>query len=193
MARATFLLPPCGGGLRWGVRFARPPILTFPRKGGRDSLQVILFVLLLAFGSWAHAGEAAPAAADPVLEERVTAVASELRCLVCQNQTLADSNAPLAVDLRNQIRERMREGASERDIIGFMVERYGDFVLYRPPFKVTTLLLWLGPMLLMIAGLAALYYRLARRRREDARPELSGEERARAAALLAGDADAEKR
>jgi cytochrome c-type biogenesis protein CcmH len=156
-------------------------------------MQASFLVLLLAFGSWAHAGEAQPAAADPALEERVTAVASELRCLVCQNQTLADSNAPLAVDLRNQIRERMREGASERDIIGFMVERYGDFVLYRPPFKGTTLLLWVGPIALMIAGLAALYYRVARRRREVARPELSGEERARAAALLAGDADAEKR
>jgi len=74
------------------------------------------FVVLLAFGSWAHAGEAQPAAADPALEERVTALATELRCLVCQNQTLADSNAPLAVDLRNQIRERLRGGASERDI-----------------------------------------------------------------------------
>jgi cytochrome c-type biogenesis protein CcmH len=95
--------------------------------------------------------------------------------------------------LRNQIRERLQQGASERDIIDFMVERYGDFVLYRPPFKAATLLLWIGPMLLMIAGLAALYYRLARRRREVAKPELSGAERARAAALLSGTADAEKR
>jgi cytochrome c-type biogenesis protein CcmH len=149
--------------------------------------------LLLALGSPAHAGEAQPAAADSALEERVTALANELRCLVCQNQTLADSNAPLAVDLRNQIRERMREGASERDIIGFMVERYGDFVLYRPPWKTSTLLLWIGPLLLMVGGLAALFYRLARRRREMAKPELSGEERARAAALLAGDPGAEKR
>jgi len=152
-----------------------------------------VLVLLLAFGTWAHAGEAKPVADDPVLEERVTALATELRCLVCQNQTLADSNAPLAVDLRNQIRERMREGASERDIIGFMVERYGDFVLYRPPFKATTLLLWVGPIALMFGGLAVLYYRLARRRREAAQPELSAAERARAAALLAGDAGAEKR
>jgi len=157
----------------------------------RDSLLVVL--LLLAFGCPAWAGEAAPVAADPALEQRVTELATELRCLVCQNQTLADSNAPLAVDLRNQIRERMQQGASERDIIDFMVERYGDFVLYRPPFKATTLLLWVGPMLLMIAGLAALYYRIARRRREVAKPELSGEERGRAAALLSGEADAEKR
>ena len=156
-------------------------------------LQATFLVLLLAFGSWAHAGEAKQAAESPALEARVNALANELRCLVCQNQTLADSNAPLAVDLRNQIRERMREGASERDIIGFLVERYGDFVLYRPPLKATTLLLWLGPIVLMIGGLAALYYRLARRRRERARPELTGEERARAAALLSGDAGAEKR
>jgi len=151
----------------------------------------VLLVLAPARATWA--GEAAPVAADPALEARVNALAEELRCLVCQNQTLADSNAPLAVDLRNQIRERLQQGASERDIIDFMVERYGDFVPYRPPFKAATLLLWIGPMLLMIAGLAALYYRLARRRREVAKPELSGEERARAAALLSGKADAEKR
>jgi len=154
-------------------------------------LVLVLLVLAPARATWA--GEAAPVAADPALEARVNALAEELRCLVCQNQTLADSNAPLAVDLRNQIRERLQQGASERDIIDFMVERYGDFVLYRPPFKAATLLLWIGPMLLMIAGLAALYYRLARRRREVAKPELSGAERARAAALLSGTADAEKR
>ena len=145
----------------------------------------LLLLLLLAFARGAYAGEAKPAAADPALEERVTAVATELRCLVCQNQTLADSNAPLAVDLRNQIRERMRAGASERDIIDFMVARYGDFVLYRPPFKAATVLLWAGPILLMLAGLAVLFFRLSRRRAEPG-PELSDEERARAAALLDG-------
>ena len=155
--------------------------------------RLVFLLVAVALAPAAFAGEARPAAEDPVLEARVNALANELRCLVCQNQTLADSNAPLAVDMRNQIRERMQQGASESDIIGFMVERYGDFVLYRPPFKSTTLLLWAGPMLLMIAGLAALYYRLARRRREVAKPELSGEERARAAALLSGKADVEKR
>jgi cytochrome c-type biogenesis protein CcmH len=154
--------------LRWGVR----------------SAQTAFLVVLLSFAPRSHAGEAQPVAGDPALEERVTALATELRCLVCQNQTLADSSAPLAVDLRNQIRERMREGASERDIIAFMVERYGDFVLYRPPWKATTLLLWLGPILLMLGGLAALYFRLARRRREVAGPGPSAAERARAAALL---------
>ena len=127
-------------------------------------------------------------AADPALEERVTALASELRCLVCQNQTLADSNAPLAMDLRNQIREKMQQGASERDIVDYMVSRYGDFVLYRPPFKATTVLLWVGPVLLMIAGLAVLFFRLARRRAEP-KTELSDEEHSRATALLKGDGE----
>jgi len=150
--------------------------------------RLILFSALLLLGSWAHASEAKPAAADPVLEDRVLAVATELRCLVCQNQTLADSNAPLAVDLRNQIREQMQEGATESQIVDYMVARYGDFVLYRPPLKATTVLLWAGPLLLLIAGIAILYRRLARRRGEP-QPELSGEERSRAQALLAGGTD----
>src|SRR5687768_8207042 len=145
-------------------------------------------LLILLFSRAAIAGEATPAAADPALEERVLAVAQELRCLVCQNQTLADSNAPLAVDLRDQIRERMRQGASERAVVDYMVARYGDFVLYRPPLKATTVLLWAGPVLLAVAGLAALFINLARRRRAS-RSELSDEERARAQRLLAGDGD----
>ena len=152
-------------------------------------MKAITFILsaVLAHATWA--GEAAPAAADPALEARVMAVATELRCLVCQNQTLADSNAPLAVDLRDQIREQMQQGASERDIVDYMVARYGDFVRYRPPLKATTVLLWAGPALLMLAGFAALYYRL-RRRRGEAQPGLSDEQRSRAQALLADGADA---
>ena len=152
----------------------------------RDSLLVLTVMLSLGCPAWA--GEAQPAAADPALEARVTAVASELRCLVCQNQTLADSNAPLAVDLREQIREQMQQGASERDIVDYMVARYGDFVRYRPPLKATTVLLWAGPALLMLAGFAALYYRL-RRRRGEAQPGLSDEQRSRAQALLADGAE----
>jgi len=148
-------------------------------------------LLALALTPAAFAGEAKPVAADPALEERVTALASELRCLVCQNQTLADSNAPLAVNLRNQIREKMQRGASERDIVDYMVSRYGDFVLYRPPFKTTTILLWAGPILLMIAGFAVLYFRLARRRAEP-KAELSKEDRKRAAALLRNDGDGKR-
>jgi len=96
-----------------------------------------------------------PAAADPVIEQRVMTLASELRCLVCQNQTLADSNAPLAEDLRNQVREKMRQGASDSEIVDYMVARYGDFVLYRPPLKLTTALLWFGPLLLLAGGFSS--------------------------------------
>jgi len=122
------------------------------------------------------------AQADPTLEKRVAGLAHELRCLVCQNQTLAESNAPLAVDLRNQIREQLKAGASEQDVIDFMVARYGDFVLYRPPFKATTIALWLGPFLLLALGIAVLVRRLLRRRAPG--PQLSDAERARAARLL---------
>jgi cytochrome c-type biogenesis protein CcmH len=120
---------------------------------------------------------------DPKLEERVTALSSELRCLVCQNQTLADSNAPLAVDLRNTIREQLAKGASEKDVVDFMTARYGDFVLYRPPFKGTTLLLWTGPFVLLALGVF-LFVRRIRKRPEE--PPLGEEERARAARLLDG-------
>jgi len=115
------------------------------------------------------------------IDKRVTALAHELRCLVCQNQTLADSNAPLAVDLRNQIREQLAAGASERDVVDFLVARYGDFVLYRPPFKAATLALWIGPFVFLLAG-AWLLRRLLRRRAPP--PELSEADRARAAKLL---------
>src|SRR6266568_1348579 len=95
----------------------------------------------------AFANNAAPAADDPALEARMTHIASELRCLVCQNQTIADSNADLAQDLRRQVREMLRTGDDDAKIIAYMTERYGDFVLYRPPVKATTLLLWFGPAL----------------------------------------------
>src|SRR5262245_5995307 len=113
------------------------------------------------------------------------ALAEELRCLVCQNQTLAESNAPLAEDLRNQLRERMREGKSDREVIDFLVERYGDFVLYRPPLKATTLLLWFGPLLLLALGFAVLLRRLLRRRNAQ-EAEITAADRRRAEALLAG-------
>ena len=122
------------------------------------------------------------AAEDPALDKRVAGLAHELRCLVCQNQTLADSNAPLAVDLRNQIREQLKGGASEREVIDFMVARYGDFVLYRPPLKASTLALWLGPFVLFALGALLLVRRLVRRRAPE--PQLSEAERARAAKLL---------
>lgn len=156
-------------------------------------IAVMLILAALVMAQAAFASEAGPASkTDAAIEARAVALETELRCLVCQNQTLADSSAPLAVDLRNQIREKMREGASDRDILDFMVARYGDFVLYRPPFKATTVLLWAGPLLLVIVGLAALYFRLARRRREP-QPELSDKQRSQAQALLEGGNDPEPR
>jgi cytochrome c-type biogenesis protein CcmH len=106
----------------------------------------------------------------------------ELRCLVCQNQTLADSNAPLAVDLRNQVREQLKSGKSERDVVDFLVARYGDFVLYRPPLKASTVLLWTGPFLLLAFGL--LLSGSETKEKSAAEPELSEADRARAAKLL---------
>jgi cytochrome c-type biogenesis protein CcmH len=136
-------------------------------------LALLLFVCL-AF--------AARAAEESALEKRTMHIASELRCLVCQNQSLADSNADLAQDLRNTIREQLQAGKSEKDVVAFMVERYGDFVLYRPPLKASTVLLWFGPLLLVALGGGLLARRLLRRRA--AEPELSEADRARAARLL---------
>ena len=114
-----------------------------------------LFLGLFAVLS-CQAGEAQPAAADAALEKRVARLAEELRCLVCQNQTLADSHASLAMDLKERIREQLRAGASDQQILDFMVARYGDFVLYRPPLRATTVLLWGGPFLILAAALYAL-------------------------------------
>jgi cytochrome c-type biogenesis protein CcmH len=132
------------------------------------------------------AQNAQPLPEDPLTNKRAMHLAEELRCLVCQNQTIADSNAELAVDLRRQIREQIAQGRNDAQIIDYMVQRYGDFVLYRPPLKATTLLLWGGPLLLLLLGLGMLV-RLVRQRRDapDVAP-LTAEERARAEALLAG-------
>ena len=122
-----------------------------------------LLLLLMLVCAGAMAKEAAPVAADPVLETRVQRLATELRCLVCQNQTIADSNSGLADDLRNQVREQLRRGASDEQVLQFMTDRYGDFVLYRPPFKASTALLWAGPTALLVIGLGALVLVLRRR------------------------------
>jgi cytochrome c-type biogenesis protein CcmH len=147
---------------------------------------VLLVFTLLLTSSAASAGEASPSAPDSALEKRVMAISEELRCLVCQNQSLADSHADLAIDLKNQVREKLKQGMSERQIVDYMVERYGDFVLYRPPLKATTVLLWFGPFALLVAGLAALFVRLSRRG-GSAPQALSDAERARATALLDAD------
>jgi len=122
-----------------------------------------MLALLLALPLAAGAKDAAPASDDPVLEARVMRIAAELRCLVCQNQTIADSHADLAQDLRNQVRDMLRKGQTDAQIIDYMTQRYGDFVLYRPPVKPTTALLWYGPGLLMVGGLVVLAVVLRRR------------------------------
>ena len=125
----------------------------------------LIAAVLLAGNAFAQPKEAAPAAADPVLEARVMAIAAELRCLVCQNQTIADSHAELAIDLRNQVREMLQRGQTQPQIIDYMTARYGDFVLYRPPVKTTTALLWFGPGALLIGALAVFITVLVRRSR----------------------------
>jgi len=129
------------------------------------ALRRALLAVVLA-GAGLCGAEAAPAVdlrPDAVLEARVQALAAELRCLVCQNQSLADSHADLAVDLKNQVREQLRAGRNEAEVMTYMTDRYGDFVLYRPPLKATTLLLWLGPALLLIGGSWALWRAIGER------------------------------
>ena len=126
-------------------------------------LILALAMACLAVGSAAR--EALPEATDPVLEARMVQVTSELRCLVCQNQTIADSHADLAVDLRRQVREQLQAGRTDAEIIDYMTARYGDFVRYRPAFKATTALLWLGPALMLGGGVVLLLIVLRRRSR----------------------------
>ncbi len=140
----------------------------------RGSGLAVVFALLCHLAPPAFAGEAQPMADDPALEARVMAVSAELRCLVCQNQTIADSHAALAVDLRQQVREMLRRGESEDAVVAYMTARYGDFVRYRPPLRPATWLLWFGPALLLALGLATLALvlrRRARRRPEDFEPD----------------------
>lgn len=149
-------------------------------------LKRVVMAALCALALGVMAAEAPPAADDPVLEKRVMAISEELRCLVCQNQTIADSHAELAVDLRNQVREMLLAGKSEAEIKDYMVARYGDFVLYRPPVKATTWLLWVGPFVLLLIGLIVLVVKMRQRMRRVAAAgtALSPEEQARVAALL---------
>jgi len=127
--------------------------------------KVLLALLALCLGAAVHAADAPLTAAEPELEAKMLSISSELRCLVCQNETIAASNAELAVDLRNQIRDMLRQGQSEQQILDYMTARYGDFVLYRPPMTGATFLLWFGPTVLMVGGLAALVLVLRRRSR----------------------------
>jgi cytochrome c-type biogenesis protein CcmH len=141
-------------------------------------------VLLASFSGFALAKEAQPSSADPALEERVMKLSKELRCLVCQNETLADSRADLAEDLRGQIREQMKAGQSDKQIVAYLTARYGKFILYNPPIDPTTYLLWFGPFILLLAGLFVLFRYLKQRRELIVDRPLSADERLRAEALL---------
>jgi cytochrome c-type biogenesis protein CcmH len=121
---------------------------------------VVLWCALLGA---AHAKEAAPAAPDPALEARMQKIAVELRCLVCQNQTIADSPAGLSDDLRREIREQLQRGASDEQVVQYMTDRYGDFIRYRPPVKGSTVALWVGPLVLLVGGVGVLVFALRRR------------------------------
>jgi len=152
-----------------------------------DLLRLLLLGALLWASSPVHAVKAAPAAADPALEARVMLVAEELRCLVCQNETIAASHAELAVDLRQQIREQLQQGRTPAQILDFMAGRYGDFVLYRPPLKAQTALLWIGPFLLLLLAVLTLWWQIRRRQTgTDDAADLSAAEFERAQRLLQG-------
>ncbi len=147
-------------------------------------MKLLIALVLSLTLSVAVAKEAAPLAADPVVEQRLIHIAEELRCLVCQNESLAGSQADLAKDLREEVRGLIKEGKTDNEVKDFLVSRYGDFVLYRPQIKPATYLLWAGPFLLLIIGLFALIRYLKQRSKVVADAPLSEEEKQRAETLL---------
>lgn len=147
-----------------------------------------LLLLLALLPHQVLAREAVPLAADPVVEERLKMLGQDLRCLVCQNQSLSDSNAPLAEDLRQVIREQIRMGKNDEEVRGFLVDRYGDFVLYKPPLKPSTIVLWVGPFALLAVGLFVMLTLLRRRARtQEVAPKPDQASRDQARKLLEDD------
>jgi cytochrome c-type biogenesis protein CcmH len=146
---------------------------------------VLLFALLAAAPSWAV--EPDEILADPAQEARAREVGQELRCLVCQNQSIDDSNAPLARDLRILVRERIKAGDSNTQVMDFVVARYGDYVRLRPPMRAETYLLWFGPALVLAAAVGALFLGLRRRKVAPRTPPLDTDERARLDKILGGE------
>jgi len=144
-----------------------------------------LLLLLCVTASFAVAKDAEPVGDDPAVEARLAKLSQELRCLVCQNETLADSRAGLAEDLRREIRVQIKAGKSDKEIIAFLTERYGQFILYRPQVTPVTYLLWFGPFVLLLAGLAILFRYIKQRRDSIAEQPLSADERRKAEELLA--------
>lgn len=146
-------------------------------------MRTLIFLLCL-FPILSFAGEAQDMAKDPILEKRMVGLAENLRCLVCQNESLASSHAELAEDLRREVRELMQKGMTDQEIKDYLVARYGDFVLYEPPMKSSTVLLWLGPFVLLLFGMGVLIYQLLKRNKSVIEGVLSPEDKARATALL---------
>ena len=133
---------------------------------------------------FSYANDAAPLVDDPVTEQRLISISEEMRCLVCQNESLAGSRSDLANDLRREIRTLIKEGKSDEQIRSFMVERYGDFVLYRPPVKPITWLLWIGPFVILLIGIGFLFSYLRRRNASVVTTDLTAEENQKIDALL---------
>jgi cytochrome c-type biogenesis protein CcmH len=145
---------------------------------------LIALLAVLVFAAGAIAKEAVPLAEDEAVEKRLTNIAEELRCLVCQNESLAGSRADLAEDLRREVRGLIKQGKTDQEVKDFLVSRYGDFVLYQPPVKPTTWLLWGGPFVLLVVGIAALIAYLRRRGGQVREAVLTDDEKKRAEALL---------
>ena len=151
----------------------------------RSSLLALLLLCLLSSVVVAQVQQEDRPSDDPVIEQRLAKLSHELRCLQCQNQTLADSPAGLATDLRNEIRAQMKAGKSDEEILAFLTQRYGDFILYKPRVTFTTYLLWFGPFVLLLGGLYVLFLYIKRRREMIPEQPLSADERRRAEELLA--------
>lgn len=147
-------------------------------------MKYLLILLLSCLPALSFAEEAKDLAADPVLEARMIGLAEKLRCLVCQNESLASSHAELAEDLRREVREQMKKGLSDDEIKAYLVARYGDFVLFDPPMKRYTLLLWFGPFALLLAGVSGLLWQLRKRKNQISETTLSTEDAQRADDLL---------
>jgi len=151
-------------------------------------MRTILAALLLALATFAFGQAEEVAHPDAKVERRLKDLGEQLRCLVCQNETIAASQAPLALDLRNEIREMIRQGKSDDQIRAYLVARYGDFVLYKPPFKPNTILLWVGPFALLALGFGVMAIVIARRRSQGVPPAPQADAQgARIAALLEGE------
>lgn len=154
-------------------------------------MKQIVMALALFFAMPVFANEAQPVGEDPQIEQRMNKLAEDLRCLVCQNETLSGSHAELAEDLRREIRDQMKQGKNDKQVIDYLVARYGDFVLYRPPFKPLTWVLWLGPVLFLAMG-GAVWWTVLKNRRKQAQAspgDAQAQARVKAAKILEGEAE----